>query len=517
MTKQAGMVDVHISKGTQHVAPTYKVCKSEFVGKIYDESFDEMTPDKTTADSSRWKQELDTKLMQQLESMKRQMEREREEEREQMKLLTQRADAEWERKLRELQEQHAREKEAADRRNTKQLEHMKMLLDSKDKLKTERQTMGISTYKERVEENRTMFLKCVEQMDKVKTIPVSIGVVGRTSAGKSSLLNKLYGTSCAVAATKCTSGVQEVCRYLSNDQRTDISIWDVFGFNDEEAYESIETINEFVSLHAVLLLYRDSIESCKNTIELFRAADVKVVVVRSQIDTLKPDELQEIENVEAQKAHQYGADHWTKVTVKTGNSSDELKVFLDNLIRQLCVEGNSVSCLAPSVLTPRGILKSPREPASAGGKSQSAGTEARASTSATEVDIYVTAQDTPETVPKYSPESSLSPSPVPTYLPTKIENKRERHMDWLDVRDLHTTVVASTAAKPAAWTVDETVAFFQRLSFADAAIVVLQNGVDGKTMLDLTDDDLKKELGLQNLQVKRVRKEIEAMLEGGRG
>ena len=90
-------------------------------------------------------------------------------------------------------------------------------------------------------------------------------------------------------------------------------------------------------------------------------------------------------------------------------------------------------------------------------------------------------------------------------------------MDWLDVRDLHTTVVASTAAKPAAWTVDETVAFFQRLSFADAAIVVLQNGVDGKTMLDLSDDDLKKELGLQNLQVKRVRKEIEAMLEGGRG
>ena len=90
-------------------------------------------------------------------------------------------------------------------------------------------------------------------------------------------------------------------------------------------------------------------------------------------------------------------------------------------------------------------------------------------------------------------------------------------MDWLDVRDLHTKVVASTAAKPAAWTVDETVAFFQRLSFADAAIMVLQNGVDGKTMLDLTDDDLKKELGLQNLQVKRVRKEIEAMLEGGRG
>ena len=60
----------------------------------------------------------------------------------------------------------------------------------------------------------------------------------------------------------------------------DLSTWDVFGFNDEQAYESIENIKHFVSLHAVLLLYRDDIGRCKNTIKLFRAADVKVIVVR---------------------------------------------------------------------------------------------------------------------------------------------------------------------------------------------------------------------------------------------
>ena len=87
----------------------------------------------------------------------------------------------------------------------------------------------------------------------------------------------------------------------------------------------------------------------------------------------------------------------------------------------------------------------------------------------------------------------------------------------MDARDLDTTVVASAAANPAAWTVDETATFFQRLSFDGAASVVRENSVDGKTMLDLTDDDLKNELGLQNLQVRRVRKEFEAMLEGGRG
>jgi hypothetical protein len=65
---------------------------------------------------------------------------------------------------------------------------------------------------------------------------------------------------------------------------------------------------------------------------------------------------------------------------------------------------------------------------------------------------------------------------------------------------------------PADWNVDETAAFFQRLSFVGAASVVLEQGVDGKTMLALTDDELKEELGLRNLQVKRFHLEIEAML-----
>ena len=83
----------------------------------------------------------------------------------------------------------------------------------------------------------------------------------------------MFGTTCKVGATRCTTGVQEVWRYADpENMHKDISIWDVFGFNDEEAYDSIETIKEFVSLHAVLLLYRDDIMSCKNTIELFRAA-----------------------------------------------------------------------------------------------------------------------------------------------------------------------------------------------------------------------------------------------------
>ena len=246
---------------------------------------------------------------------------------------TQRIEAEWERKYRALTEQFARDSLEAEQKNKGLIETMAMKLADMANLRAERQTSGISlaNYNKKVQENRSEFLTCVQNLAKVKTLNWSIGLVGRTSAGKSSLLNRMFGTTCKVGATRCTTGVEEVWRCAHPDIHKGISVWDVFGFNDEEAYESIETIKTFVSLHAVLLLYRDDIHSCKNTIELFRAADVKVIVVRSQIDTLTPEELQEIEQVEAPKAKEYGACHWTKTTTKSGTSADELKKYILSL------------------------------------------------------------------------------------------------------------------------------------------------------------------------------------------
>jgi len=67
------------------------------------------------------------------------------------------------------------------------------------------------------------------------------------------------------------------------------------------------------------------------------------------------------------------------------------------------------------------------------------------------------------------------------------------------------------------WSVDEAADFLTRLSFTDAAVGVRTNGVDGKTLLQLTDTDLKDELGLKSLQVKRLRLEIEEMVGGSGG
>lgn len=455
--------------------------------------------------------------------------------------------------------------------------------------------MNVASYHAKVQGNRCMFLKCVEEMDKVKTIPVSIGMVGRTSAGKSSLLNRMFGTTCKVRATRCTTGVQEVWRYADADMHNCISIWHVFGFNDVEAYESIETIKEFVSLHAVLLLYRDDICSCKNTIELFRAADVKVVVVRSQIDTLEPEELQEIEEVEARQAYKYGAHHWTKATTTSGTSADELKKYLIDLTHQLRSERPA----SMTAMRECGILEAEEttlkveqarleqmlahqnydtddrvENSSAGVEGWTTLSDALEATAASELQVrragearqlprltctrsarlsekelkemlcarnvdctgccekghlvemvkaldstdctspraeteshaQATDIETPETVPRhsYSTGSSCIPSPLHTK-PAPFHN-----LD-MDFRDLDPAGVDSAAAMPKAWSVGEVAAFLDGLSFVNAASLVRANGVDGKTFLDLTDMDLKDELTLHNLQVKRLRKEIEVM------
>ena len=61
------------------------------------------------------------------------------------------------------------------------------------------------------------------------------------------------------------------------------------------------------------------------------------------------------------------------------------------------------------------------------------------------------------------------------------------------------------------WSVEQVAVFLQKISFAEAAVIAQDNQVDGKTLLDLTDTELKTDLALRPLQIKRLRKEIQTL------
>ena len=65
------------------------------------------------------------------------------------------------------------------------------------------------------------------------------------------------------------------------------------------------------------------------------------------------------------------------------------------------------------------------------------------------------------------------------------------------------------------WTVDEVVLLFKKCNFDHVISVILEDQIDGKTLLSLSDDDLMESvsnggIGLRRLQVKRLRSEIQA-------
>ena len=126
----------------------------------------------------------------------------------------------------------------------------------------------------------------IRMLKKVEPPKPRIAFVGMTNAGKSSLINALYGTNCEVSAVECTVGHTIVASTSSYE------LVDVYGYNDEHPYYTKEQIDNFLSLKAAMLLYTGSIQTCQRAIEMFKAARVEIVVVRSKADQEEPADLE---------------------------------------------------------------------------------------------------------------------------------------------------------------------------------------------------------------------------------
>jgi GTP-binding protein EngB required for normal cell division len=177
------------------------------------------------------------------------------------------------------------------------------------------------------EQNEPVFFKNlmanIRGLDKVASPKPRVAFVGRTNAGKSSLINALYNVKCKVSPVECTMG------YTVVNSTTNYDVVDVYGYNDKLPYYTKDQIDKFLALKAVVLLYTGSIQECERAIELFKATRVDVIVVRSKADNLTAEDLIEIERVEAKIAGEYGAAAWLATSIDQPATLQNLCVLID--------------------------------------------------------------------------------------------------------------------------------------------------------------------------------------------
>ena len=148
----------------------------------------------------------------------------------------------------------------------------------------------------------------------------SICFVGHTNAGKSSLINALFDTDCAVSPVAETKGADKV---FENES---IRVFDVFGVNENEMYASTKLLMQTKTVHVAILVYADCIENTRRTTRMLKSLGLLVIVVRNKVENYvsKPAELKLIEEEDSKKAAEYGATNWICVSAMSGYNISKL-------------------------------------------------------------------------------------------------------------------------------------------------------------------------------------------------
>lgn len=113
----------------------------------------------------------------------------------------------------------------------------------------------------------------------------SVAVVGATGTGKSSIINAMYGTNCNVSPLVCTKDAEVVY------ETPQLQVYDVFGTNDLETYNNTDMLLMTKTMHLLVCLYTESVESVLDNAKMLQATGVPILFIRNKCDLIKPDEL----------------------------------------------------------------------------------------------------------------------------------------------------------------------------------------------------------------------------------
>ena len=185
----------------------------------------------------------------------------------------------------------------------KRLEEEKKVEQARyDALKEERRQLSegdIATYNQNIENFFQRQLVAVEKLpDPPKQPKFSAALLGKTSTGKTTTINAIYGTNERTSPIRCTQGVTKV----HDDEN--IAIFDVFGDNDEETYHKVETLMYAKTLHKLVVVYTESVDSVINMARLCAALRVPIIFFRNKSENLTPEEIQIVREHDTAKLHE---------------------------------------------------------------------------------------------------------------------------------------------------------------------------------------------------------------------
>lgn len=186
----------------------------------------------------------------------------------------------------------------------------------------------IESYKKNMDNFFDREIQAIEKLpDLAKKENFSVAVMGFTSTGKSSLLNKVFGLNLKVSPLRCTTGAERV------GENHGIDVYDVFGENCEESYHNMQVLLQAKTIHTIIVVYTDCIDTSFQMAKLMRALKVDTVFFRNKSEDLTPDEAKQVQAAD-EKTLQDKAGLQSQVIVgsaKNGMGCDEL---LDLLTEQ---------------------------------------------------------------------------------------------------------------------------------------------------------------------------------------
>ena len=151
-------------------------------------------------------------------------------------------------------------------------------------------------------------------------------VLGPTSSGKSTLLNKLFGLNLKTGVGAVTKNCRAKAMWRG------LVIYDVFGNNDQEPYLQWEAVEQIVGKHVALVCFENAPEAAMNATKLCVNASMKTIMVWTKADRIDEDERAGAEADAKAKAAEYGAHGSLLVSAKKDSASvTKLRSIIDRI------------------------------------------------------------------------------------------------------------------------------------------------------------------------------------------